>query len=109
MHDGVTDDDLRAQLRAAHADDAAPAFEDILMAARARHPSRRIVPVLAGAIALATAIAVLLFVRRPMKPAPATDIGMSTTTLHMPLDSLLDVPDQSLLSTTPDLTRGAVP
>lgn len=107
----MTDDDLRAQLRAAHADDAAPAFEETLMAARARRPARRVVPVLAGALALAlaAALAVLLFVRRPTKPLPATDIGMNTTTLHMPLDSLLDVPDQSLLSTTPDLTRGAVP
>lgn len=102
----MTDDDLRAQLRALHAEDAAPTFDATVTA---RRRSRRGIPMLAGALALATAIAVFLVVRRPTKPAPTTAIGMSTTTLRTPLDALLDVPDQSLLSTTPDLTRGAVP
>ena len=101
----MTDDDLRAQLRALHAEDAPPTFDATVSAPR--RPARRLVPVLVGALAIATAIALL--VRRPSAPAPTTTIGMSTTELRTPLDSLLDVPDQTLLSTTPDLTRGAVP
>ena len=102
----MTDDDLRAQLRALHADDAPPTFDATVTATRRR--ARRVVPVIVGALAIATAV--LLFVRRPTtRPAPPSTIGMTTTTLRTPLDSLLDVPDQTLLSTTPDLTRGAVP
>ena len=101
----MTDDELRAQLRAAHAADAAPSFDATL--ARPRRVRRRIVPVAIGAVA-AAAVALFFLVHRTTPP-PTSEIGMSSTTLHLPLDSLLDVPDQSLLSTTPDLTRGAVP
>jgi hypothetical protein len=104
----VTDDDLRAALRASHAGDVAPPFARTLAAARP--PRRHVAPL----VVLAAAIATLVLVHRrhtpPHRPELALDgIGMRSTTLHLPLDSLLAIPGQDLLATTPDLTRGALP
>lgn len=106
----MTDDDLHAALRASHADDAPPPFARTLDAARPRR--RRAIPILV--LAGAAAIAMLVLLRRhhaePRRRELALDsIGMRSTTLHLPLDSLLDIPGQDLLSTTPDLTGGALP
>jgi hypothetical protein len=119
----MSDDDLRAALRASHAGDAPPPFARTLDAARGRDPARkrdrarkprrrRAIPIVV--LAGAAAIALLLFLRRHPTEPRRTDlaldgIGMRTTTLHLPLDSLLDIPGQDLLSTTPDLTGGALP
>jgi hypothetical protein len=109
----MTDDDLRAALRASHAGDAPPPFAPTVAAARRRRPYRRLV---APALALATAamIATLVIVLRHRAPARQPElaldgIGMRTTSLQLPLDSLLDVPGQDLLATTPDLTGGTLP
>jgi hypothetical protein len=106
----MNDDELRRTLHEAHAEDRAPSFEATLAASRARTPRRW--PVVAGALVVAaTAAIVAFFVTRAAPPPapPGEAIGMRTTTLHLPLDSLLDIPDQGMLSTAPDLTRGELP
>ena len=107
----MTDDDLRDALQRAHTDDHAPPFEATLAAARTKRPSRRRatrVAMVAGAVAAAVVALVMLRPRKPQAVRP-DEIGMRTTTLRLPLDSLLVIPDQGLLSTAPDLTRGALP
>lgn len=109
-----TDDDLRAALRASHEADAPPAFAPTLAAARRRPRRRVVVPVLALATAAIVATLVLVLHHRapppPRPPELALDgIGMRTTHLQLPLDSLLAIPGQDLLATTPDLTGGALP
>lgn len=107
----MTDDQLRNTLRRAHADDRPPAFEATLAAARARVARRWLVPALATATA-AVAIGVVVVVLRPAPGAPelALDsVGMSSTSLHLPLDSLLDVPGEDLLASTPSFDQGVLP
>ena len=105
----MTDDDLRGALLRAHADDRAPTFEATLAAARTVRPRVALrAAIVASAVAAAVLALVMLWPRK--QPAVQPDaIGMRTTTLRLPLDSLLAIPDQGLLSTAPDLTRGALP
>lgn len=124
----MTDDDLRAALRRAHADDHAPPFETTLAATRAARPNRVAMRVaISGAAIVAALIALVMLWPREQEPTRSdevgmqttigmrttvdmrTTIGMRTTTLRLPLDSLLTIPDQGLLSAAPDLTRGALP
>lgn len=107
----MTDDQLRAALRRAHADDRPPAFDATLAAARAGVARRWLVPALAVATA-AIAVGVVGIVLRPAPEAPelALDgVGMSSTSLHLPLDSLLDVPGEDLLASIPSFDQGALP
>ena len=107
----MTDDDLRVALDRAHADDHPPAFEATLAAARTVRPSRRVAMRVALAGGMVAGVLIALVMLWPRKqPAVRPDaIGMRTTTLQLPLDSLLVIPDQGLLSTAPDLTRGVLP
>lgn len=109
----MTDDQLRAALRRAHADDRPPAFDATLAAARAGGARRWLVPALAVAIAAAAvAVGVVAVVLRPAPEAPelALDgVGMRSTSLHLPLDSLLDVTGEDLLASTPSFDQGALP
>lgn len=117
----MSDDALRAALQAAHDGDAPPPFARTLDNARSHDASRsarrRVIPVLALAVA---AILVLVLRRHPDRPALAQrrdaeprvaldGLGMRSTTLRLPTDSLLDIPGQDLLATTPDLTGGTLP
>ena len=107
----MTDDQLRAALRRAHADDRPPAFDATLAAARARVARRWLVP----ALAVATAVVAVGVLGVMLRPAPearelALDgVGMRSTSLHLPLDSLLDVPGEDLLASTPSFDQGALP
>jgi hypothetical protein len=109
----MTDDRLRAALRRAHADDRPPAFEATLAAARARVSRRWLVPALALALATAAVAAGVVGVvlrSAPGAPEHALDgVGMSSTSLHLPLDSLLDVTGEDLLASTPSFDQGALP
>jgi len=107
----VTDDDLRGALLRAHEDDQPPAFEATLAAARGVRPKRvaRWVVLGGGAVAAAVIALVMLWPRERRHAVQPDAIGMRTTTLRLPLDSLLEIPDQGLLSSAPDLTRGALP
>lgn len=107
----MTDDQLRDALLHAHADDRPPAFEATLAAARARVAGRWLVPALAAAAA-AVAVGVIVVLLRPAPGAPelALDgVGMGSTSLHLPLDSLLAVPGEDLLASTPSFDQGALP
>jgi hypothetical protein len=104
----VTDDRLRAALLDVHAHDRPPSFDVTLGAARMRLRRRWLVP----ALAAATAIGIGILVLRPAFDAPqlAFDgIGMSSTSLRLPLDPLLDVPGEDLLASVPRLDQGALP
>jgi hypothetical protein len=105
----MTDDQLRDALRRAHASDRPPAFEATLAAARARVAGRWLVPALAAA---AVAVGVVVLVLRPAPEAPELaqgGVGMGSTSLHLPLDSLLAVPGEDLLASTPSFDQGALP
>jgi len=108
----MTDDELRAALRLGHADDRPPTFEATLAAAHDR-PRRRRWLVPAFGATLAAAIAALVLLRcTPSGAPPAIDlagIGMASSSLRLPTDSLLDVPDRGLLASTPHLDQGLVP
>jgi len=108
----MTDDNLRAALQRAHADDAPPLFDTMLARARApRGTHRRWIRATAfAATIVAAALAVVWIVRPHDEPATTDDrLGMATTSLRMPLDSLLAIPDTDLLATTPNFDRGALP
>lgn len=109
------DDDIRAALARAH--EPGPPFETTL---RARAPRGRTAAAVT-ALALAGAVAVVVGMR-PWRspsspPAPpdaevALDLSspaLSSTSLEMPLDSLLEVPALAALGTTPKLVTGGLP
>jgi len=104
------DDDIRSALSRAH-EPAAP-FDAI----RERRP-RRFRAVRAFALA-SVAIGMLVFAiawptaspeSEPDSVIDLTSPTLSSTTLTMPLDSLLVVPGLAALETTPTLTTGGLP
>lgn len=114
----MSDDDtrLRQALRRAHADEPAPPFRD-LAGARRRQPSRRRAGMAPVVLALAGALAAcVLLLRRPRPAPPSGTVAprVNLAALHVdsrgPLDFLLDVPPDPLLTSTPRFdTKGDWP
>jgi hypothetical protein len=107
----IDDDDIRNALARAH--EPAPAFA----AVRGRRP-RRFPAVHAFALATIAVAIVVFAVAWPSSPEPTVSAelpldlqspALSSTTLAMPLDSLLDVPGLAALETTPKLVTGGLP
>ena len=108
------DDDIRVALARAH--EPAPPF-DAISAPRVARRSR--VPYLIAATAVAAAAVVLVVAwPRTTTPPPVSDAAvaldltapaLSRTSLVMPLDSLLDVPELATLGTLPQLGTGGLP
>jgi ferric-dicitrate binding protein FerR (iron transport regulator) len=107
----MTDPDLRAALELAHRDDAPPSFDATLARARASRPSPRrwIRATVFAATIAAAAVAIVWLVRPHDEPTGDRQLGMATTSLRMPLDSLLAIPDTDLLATTPHFDKGVLP
>jgi hypothetical protein len=106
------DPQIRDLVRRAHTDDRAPSFTSTLAVANARRRPR--VWYVGAAVVIAAAAAVLvlwLHGSTPTRAPPPTPIalGMSTTSIVTPLDSLLVIPDTGLLATTPHFDEGAIP
>jgi hypothetical protein len=105
----VTDDRVRAALRDLHAHDRPPGFDATVAAARARTRRRWLVPALGVAVA-AAAVIIFIALRPASEPELAADgVGMTSTSLRLPTDSLLDVPGADLLASIPRLDQGALP
>ncbi len=103
----MTDDDLRARVRAAHRDDAPPPFATVLARAR-RGPRRRRWIARAALAALGAAAA--LFGGAPRRPPPAPALAEIDLRWSTPLDFLLEVPGDDLLRATPRFDmKGTLP
>jgi len=101
------DADLRAAFAALRRDDSAsaPGFEPLLAAAEARSKAaadrsrRLLVPVMAGTLAAAALVAlVITAVRRPAAPLPSL---ASIEQWTAPTDFLLETPGREFLETVP--------
>jgi hypothetical protein len=102
------DDDIRAALALAH--EPAPPFDETL--GRRRRPARIAYAVVGVAVAAAAvAVAVVAWPASEPTPAPPVALDLTSpeltkTSLVMPLDSLLDVPELATLGTLPQLGTG---
>jgi len=105
------DDDIRAALALAH--EPAPPFDETL--GRRRRPARIAYAVVGVALAAAVGAAVVVWpASEPTAPPPPVALDLTSpeltkTSLVMPLDSLLDVPELATLGTLPQLGTGGLP
>lgn len=107
----MSDDELRAALKRAHAQDRTPPFE-----ALARGPARRrrrVAPLVLLPVAAVVVVVLLLVVRRTpppsLSPSPAPP-SLAALELHDPLAFLLAPPSLTVFGAVPRFeTKGARP
>ena len=106
----MSDDELRAALKRAHAEDRTPPFETL-----ARGPARRrrrVAPLVLLPVAALLVVVLLLVVRRAppsRSPSPAPP-SLAALELHNPLAFLLAPPSPTVFGAVPRFeTKGARP